>query len=119
MATDTADELISELDALLDRERRALTGGDLESLSDLFMRKEAIIGRLGALSLADPGQLDPLRDKMIRNRVLLDSALEGIRAVAGRMAELRRVRRGLDTYDRSGQRSSADTALRPNVERRA
>jgi flagellar biosynthesis/type III secretory pathway chaperone len=119
MATDTADELISELDALLDLERRALTGGELERLSDLFMRKETIIGRLGALSLTDPGRLDPLRDKMIRNRVLLDSALEGIRAVAGRMAELRRVRRGLDTYDRSGQRSSADTALRPNVERRA
>lgn len=119
MATDTADDLISQLDALLDCERRALTGGELEQLADLIMRKEALTGRLGALVLSDPGRLDPLRDKMIRNRMLLDSALEGIRAVAGRMAELRRVRKGLETYDRAGQRSHVDTALRPNVERRA
>jgi flagellar biosynthesis/type III secretory pathway chaperone len=119
MATDNVEDLISELDALLDRERRALTGGELDQLADLIMRKETIIGRLGGLILSDPVRLDPLRDKMIRNRMLLDSALEGIRAVAGRMAELRRVRKGLETYDRAGQRSHVDTALRPNVERRA
>lgn len=112
-------DLIVELDRVLEQERKALTGGELDRLADLVVRKEAVIDRLGSLSPTDRDRIGELREKMTRNQVLLDSALDGIRAVAGRMAELRRVRKGLETYDKDGQRNRVDTGQQPTVERRA
>jgi hypothetical protein len=45
--------------------------------------------------------------------------MQGIKAVANRMAELRKVRKGLDVYNRSGQRTSFATTGSLKLEKRA
>ena len=82
-------------------------------------QKSAIIDRLNSLDDLNAEQLAPVQSKVQRNQALLGGALDGIRAVADRMAEMRRVRQGLETYDRSGQRTSLSAPSRPKVERRA
>lgn len=119
MTHDDAPSLLPALERLLDRERQALIDGDLGRLSDLVERKQDLIDRINALGAVDGADLDQLRRKVSRNQELLNSALDGIRAVAGRIAELRRVRRGLETYDRSGRKTCIETRARPNVEKRA
>ncbi|WP_121061449.1 flagellar export chaperone FlgN [Chachezhania antarctica] len=116
---DTAADLIAALDALLEDERQALVTGDLENLQEYMEQKSAIIDRLNSLDDLNAEQLAPVQSKVQRNQALLGGALDGIRAVADRMAEMRRVRQGLETYDRSGQRTSLSAPSRPKVERRA
>lgn len=119
MTTETARHLIEDLAGLLDRERKALIGGDLEQLAEMMSRKAALIARINNLGHVDQADLVAVRDKVARNQTLLNSALDGIRAVAERMAELRRVRRGLETYGRDGRKARFDTATRSRVEKRA
>ncbi|MGV6850025.1 MAG: flagellar biosynthesis protein FlgN [Marinibacterium sp.] len=110
---------IEKLDRLLDAERRALIAGDYDRLTQLHDRKEVLLSDLqtgGSRELAD---LSQIREKIHRNQVLMNSALEGIRAVADRMAELRRVRQKLATYDDRGNRREYTTTQERKLERRA
>lgn len=111
--------VLSELDDLLDKERACLLAGDLSGLSRILREKERIIDTLNSLlPESDPG-LDALKDKALRNQALLDTAVEGIRAVANRVSALRRVRDTLETYDKSGRKTSFDAQPRGRVEKRA
>jgi len=117
--TVSSADLIAALDTLLEDEREALVNGDLERLQAFMEEKAAIIDRLNSLPDLEAEQLAPVQTKVRRNQALLGGALDGIRAVADRMAEMRRVRTGLETYDRSGQRTSLSAPPRPRIERRA
>jgi len=119
MAHQDAQELIDQLDELLDRERQALIDGDLDFLSRLLTRKESLIIDINTLDALERSQLGGVPDKVARNQVLLNSAMEGIQAVAKRMAELRRVRQGLETYDQKGRKTRLETQSQPSVEKRA
>lgn len=119
MTHDTIDTLIEELDQLLDSERRALVSGNLDDLSRLHDRKESLISSLNALDRLEANALSNVREKMSRNQTLLSNAMEGIRAVADRMAELRRVRQNLSTYDRDGKRHQIPTSTEQKLEKRA
>ncbi|CAN0577536.1 unnamed protein product [Ectocarpus sp. 12 AP-2014] len=119
MSHETIDSLIDELDQLLDAERRALVAGNLEELSRLHETKETVITQLNALDRIEAEQLKDVRVKMNRNQELLTSAMEGIRAVADRMAELRRLRQSLSTYDRAGKRHQIPTPTEQKLEKRA
>ena len=112
-------DMLRDLDAVLDAERDALLGGELEMIEGLVQRKSELVERLTGLPRLPDGAIVPLQQKMRRNQVLLDSALDGIRAVAIRMAELRSLRRSLETYDRNGRRQSLSTPQDSTVERRA
>ena len=119
MTSDPAQTMIDELDQLLDQERQALLDGDLERIARLMETKESLIDRLNELSDIERQDLDGVRDKVTRNQALLTSAMEGIRAVADRIADLRHVRQGLATYDQSGRRQQHSTSGSQTVERRA
>ncbi len=119
MTNDTPQTLIDQLDETLERERRALLRGDLDQIGELMQTKERLIEQINVLQTAGQQQLEAVQHKVTRNQALLASALEGIRAVAGRMADLRRVRAGLETYDRQGQRQHFGTQTRSSVEKRA
>ncbi len=119
MTTDTTDELVDRLDAILDRERQALTGGMLDMLTDLMAEKDQVIDQITAFESIGQDRLTPLRDKVHRNQALLDNALAGIRAVATRMAELRKVREGLETYDSAGRKTRFGTTASSSIEKRA
>jgi len=93
-----------ELSELLDAEREALLKGDLEKLNALLVSKEALIEAMNAVPQTDLTTMQMLDSKVKRNQLLLDGALEGIRAVAVRMARLREVKGALETYGGDGKR---------------
>ncbi|MCE8006481.1 flagellar biosynthesis protein FlgN [Aestuariivita sp.] len=119
MTTDTPQDLIDALDALLETERSALLAGNVAEINRLADHKEGLIDKLNALSDLAPPTLAPLHDKLTRNQTLIASALEGIRAVADRMAEMRSVRQSLQTYDRSGTIQEIAADPKRTVEKRA
>lgn len=110
---------IMELGNLLEAERKALLEGDLHILKDLLSSKEALMEAVNDMPDPDRAAMQALAGKLQRNQLLLDGALEGIRAVAQRMARLREVKGALETYGADGKRH--DIPLFPNrsVERRA
>ena len=110
---------IEELDQILDQEREALITGDLDQLTRLLELKESLIDQINAKDSVQKEQLADVQDKVARNQALLHSAMEGIRAVADRMADLRRVRQGLETYDRTGRKTQFPTQVQRIVEKRA
>lgn len=111
--------ILGELDDLLERERDALLAGDLEGLSRILREKEQVIDRLNQLLPPTSLDLDVLKDKALRNQALLDTALEGIRAVADRVSALRRVRDTLETYDQTGRKTTFESMPKGRVEKRA
>ena len=119
MMDDDFQATIDALDDLLDAERAALLRGSLEDVSRLHLRKESLIDTLNRLDVQDRMRLESLHEKVGRNQALLDSALDGVRSVARRLAAIRRVRQSLDTYDSSGQKRSVDVRGPGSVEKRA
>ena len=111
--------LIDELDTILDEERAALMDGDLKKMEAILARKEQAIEALNSFSDLERQTLSKVQSKVTRNQDLLESAMEGIRSVATRMAELRRVRKGLDVYDSAGRKTRYGTRLDQKLERRA
>lgn len=119
MQNQQSSDLFDALDDLLEQERTALLAGDLEKIARLFEVKESLIEELSELEQFESQSLNALQGKVKRNQELLDSALEGIRAVAGRLAALRRVRSTLDTYDSRGAKQSIEMDKDGSVEKRA
>ena len=116
---DDRQTLIDQLDALLEAERTALLAGDLDKIGTLLERKEALIDAFNTLEPERTDGLEGLQRKVVRNQALLDGALEGIRKVAARMAEMRRVRTSLDTYDQAGRKRTIDGTAPRRIEKRA
>lgn len=118
MASDH-NELIRKLDALLDVERQKLLEGDLEALADIVDEKEALIDALNKIEFESNEEVAPVNDKVQRNQALLEQALNGIRSVARRLADIRQNRKAFDTYDRQGQKNRIEGEARNSVEKRA
>lgn len=114
-----SNDLLDSLDDLLEQERTALLKGDLEKVGRLLEHKESLIEDLSRIEEFEAQSLHRLQGKMQRNQELLDSALEGIRIVAGRLAALRRVRTTLETYDSKGTRKTIEVGKDGAVEKRA
>ncbi|WP_281968836.1 flagellar protein FlgN [Roseovarius nanhaiticus] len=119
MTRETAEQIRDRMDRLLDQERAALLAGDLEMIGTLMTLKEEVIDALNAIGPEAGNGIKSLHGKVMRNQALLDGALQGIRTVAGRLSTLRRIRRSLETYDRSGRKSSISDVIDHQVERRA
>lgn len=119
MSNEQFEDVIDALDDLLEAERAALLVGDLDEIGRLLERKETLIDELATLEDAEAKPLEALNAKVKRNQALLDQALEGIRAVSKRLAELRRVRNSLETYDEKGERHKIDVSPDSSLEKRA
>jgi len=117
MQTDDTQAIIGALDDLLEKERTALIGGDLDVISRSLPEKERLIDALNTSGQREG--LIGLQGKLMRNHALLDSAMDGIRSVANRLGALRRVRNSLDTYDESGRRTTIEGFREKQVEKRA
>ncbi len=115
-----SDEMnLDALDELLEAEREALLTGDLVKLTEMLPAKEALMNALNEEAPTDLPALLELDGKVRRNQLLLDGALEGIRDVAKRMADLRQMRGSLETYGSDGKKHNIDVATDHSVERRA
>ena len=115
----TQDTGINALNILLDAERAALLKGDLESIADLLPAKEALIGTMNDTPPDDLAAVQALGGKVRRNQLLLDGALEGIRAAVTRMSAMREIREGIETYSADGQKHRIATGTDSSVEKRA
>ncbi len=78
-----------------------------------------MIGAINELQVLDSADLIAVQKKLERNQALLNSAADGIRAVADRMSELRRVRQEFTTYDATGHRSDYPMRGKVKLEKRA
>lgn len=112
-------DLLKSLEELLDLERTALIEGDLDRLDHMSPEKEKLIGEINGLQATESDTLIRLQKKVERNQSLLNSAADGIRAVANRMSELNRVRREFSTYDAAGHRTGFAVRHPAKLEKRA
>ncbi len=119
MKISNENTLFDDLEDLLEKERAALLNGDLEKVGRLVERKEDLLETLSQIEVTETESLQNLSEKMKRNQELLDSALEGIRAIATRLAALRRVRQQLETYDAAGKKNTIDMPQENALEKRA
>jgi hypothetical protein len=117
MTTEVMD--MSKLEGLLEQERAFLLEGNLDGLGTLLPAKERLMDVLLEDLDANRTKILPLEGQLKRNQLLLDGALDGIRAVSDRLAALRQVKTALDTYDAQGRKQSIVTQAKPKVERRA
>lgn len=113
-----ADTLL-KLDDLLEFEREALLAGNIDGVMRRLPEKERLMISLASLQLSYESELAPLKTKAERNQRLLESALDGIRAVTCRISALRRIRETLETYDQSGRRTTIAETRGGQVEKRA
>lgn len=112
-------DTVDSLDDLLDEERMALLDGNLDHIGRLMGRKEALIDALNDQNGSEYRLLSELNTKVVRNQILLKSALEGIQNVAKRLAAVRQVKSTIDTYDAQGRRKKVDMPTKGTVEKRA
>ncbi|WP_171124510.1 MULTISPECIES: flagellar export chaperone FlgN [unclassified Ruegeria] len=119
MPSKSESDVITSLEEVLDLERNALVQGDLDRLGQMMPEKEKLIGALNQFPVRESDELVRLQRKVERNQALLNSAADGIRAVADRMAELRRVRNELSTYSADGQRKGFAVRSNATLEKRA
>lgn len=110
--------LARRLDILLETERSVLLAGAFERLPGLAREKDRMLEGQARLDNVPRAQIEALRRKVMRNQMLLEGAIQGIRNVMTRLNAQRRVRDGLETYDSQGHRQTIRVPAR-RVEKRA
>lgn len=117
--TNEAEKILQSLGELLDRERSYLLAGQIEELGDLLEKKEILLDAFAKQNVTSAPIYAEIQGRMKSNQSLLESAMAGIRSVELRIKELRDIRSGLDTYDRSGQRRRHPRSENNDFEKRA
>lgn len=108
---------LASLLALLQSEAEAVITGQYAVIDSLAGRKLALFQQLGQAQ-ATSDDLRLLRDALARNQSLFAAAIRGANAAKDRLADLRKVRAGLQVYDPSGQLTIAPQT-RPDMVRKA
>lgn len=119
MTDRSPQDLFDALDDVLDAERTAVLGGDLDKMAQLLEKKEELIDALLEADAVAAEPISEIQDKLSRNQILLDGALQGIRRAAARLAAVRQVRRTLETYGEDGQKKTIDSYVARQLEKRA
>lgn len=118
--TRPTEALIRQIDRILDEERACLLSGNLEKLSAISDEKSDLIGHIDQKSQT-PANAEVRRvlEKAGRNAQLLAHARDGLRAALTRLAEIRTIQNGLETYGPSGDRLRLKAEKTNRLERRA
>ena len=114
----TNKEICAGIAALLTSQRKALRGARFADLAALGADADRLAASLP--TAFRPGSDDDLRRlAVLAERTLRDiaCALQGVRAAAARVAEIKRATTSLDTYDRLG-RSRSLVAANADLDRR-
>jgi hypothetical protein len=113
------NDLIARLDEILTIERKALLSGDLARLESIVQEKEQLVGELNTLEMAKTAASDDVNAKLKHNQALLEGAMQGIRNIAEKLAEIRRIRREFDTYTEQGEKNRLKGDVESSFEKRA
>jgi len=113
------ESFFDKLDDLLEREKMVLIAGALSALPDILSEKEVMLEKFLSDDPPPRDLLEGLNTKLERNQRLLSGTCDGIRKVADRMGELRRVQSSLEVYDGLGKRRSFETTPDTSVEKLA
>jgi len=119
MPDSSAPDVVETLSDLLEDERAALLKGDVDRLNRLADRKEALIIQVNSLKDLPQTTLTPLQEKLRRNHTLISHALDGIRAAAKRVEDMRQARESLQTYDQRGKLQKLTARGKRAIEKRA
>jgi len=112
-----ATAVFTALEDFLDKERQAILTGSLKDMERIVREKERLLDK-GGLPLHDHKTLNQIRRKIERNQHLLAAAIRGVRTVTARLDVLRNGPGELNTYDKSGQRTTLGHH-KSNLHRRA
>lgn len=93
-----------KLDALLEREYAALLDGDLASIERLGSEKVALLEKVSVAAVDDLDGFASMRNRLIRNQTLAQSAIEGMRMAIRRVKEINEVSASLRTYRKDGKK---------------
>ena len=99
------EALVKKAIACLEAEKEALLASDFERLEPIRAELASVLTPEGDEPL-DKRQLDRLRDMVVRNRRLLEAAMEGVRDAQSRLRTLRDVQQSLRTYGADGKRAN-------------
>lgn len=112
--------LIRQIDRILDEERALLLSGNLGKLNSISDEKSNLIGQMDQKWQA-PANAEVRRvlDKAGRNAQLLAHARDGLKAALFRLAEIRKIQNGLETYGPRGDRLRLKAEKANRLERRA
>ena len=97
-----SEAIITELHALLDREKQALMAADFDPLAELLAQKETLLHQL-ACSKPTTDLLGGIQTKMDENQTLLAAAIKGVSAARDRLEALKTVQNTLSTYAPDGR----------------
>lgn len=99
-------EIVPEkLDEILEQEYVALLSGDLENIAKTGAEKVQFLERVSKLPMADLRKFHPLAGSLMRNHVLTQSAIAGMRSAVHRTKEVNDVTKMLRTYGSDGRKS--------------
>lgn len=101
------ERLLSDMEGLLDVERKLLRNADFGGLPALSLQKERLISRIIDHPEAAPAErIQHVREKAQANLALFKAAKCGFRAAQERLDAIRRLASNLQTYDSSGRASA-------------
>jgi len=101
--TQEARVILDQLNALLDAEKQLLLRGQLDGLSDLEVKKSALIAQMNTAGWpADRTKTAVLKRRAQENGQLYEAALKGMRRANARLHDVRSVLRELKTYSGRG-----------------
>lgn len=108
---------LRRLEAILTEEAAMIRRADFSQIDRLIADKSRLAGQIGR-SRPAPGALERVRRLAERNAILLQAAMQGLRAAQARLSALTNAGAGLRTYDASGDARSV-TGHAPSLERKA
>lgn len=113
---------LARIDALLDRERKALKEGRLEKLEPMVTEREKLVedlkGKISGDDRESVRKLKEIRSKARKNASLYSAALDGIKSANERVAAIRQATEHLSTYSQDGEISDVMDGQR-KIEKRA
>lgn len=112
------------LEELLDKEHTAILEGAFEDIGKIANHKERLLDRRkldppDPKISPDPKILNRLRQKSQRNHHLLAAVIRGVKSVTSRLENLHGGPDGLNTYDKTGQRTTLKGSNHRTLQHRA
>lgn len=119
MVVSNPDRVLRDMFRLLDKERDAILTGRIERLEALSTDKARLVAKIGECEGLGSTELEALKEKFDRNRVLLGHAMKGVRVVLDRLRDVQSANSMLRSYDGSGRPRTFGAVSAPTVTRRA